>query len=135
MIRAVYDCNVILSGIGWNGSARNCLKRVAQREVFLYVTEEILVEYESVIPETLLEEVPEVNPHPKLIWLRSKARLVEPAPLGKRRSRDAEDDIYLAAALAASATFVVSYDKDLLILKKPFGIEIIRPAEFLRRLK
>ena len=135
MICAVYDCNVILSGIGWNGSARNCLKRVAQREVFLYVTEEILAEYESVIPETLAEEVPEVDPHPELVWLRSKARLVEPAPLGKRRSRDAEDDIYLAAALAASATFVVSYDKDLLALKKPFGIEIIRPAEFLRRLK
>jgi putative PIN family toxin of toxin-antitoxin system len=99
------------------------------------LTEEVLAEYESVIPETLAEEVPEVNPHPKLVWLRSKARLVEPAPLGKQRSRDAEDDIYLAAALAASATFVVSYDKDLLALKKPFGIEIIRPAEFLRRLK
>ena len=40
-----------------------------------------------------------------------------------------------AAALAASATFAVSYDKYLLALKKPFGVEIIRPAEFLRRLK
>jgi hypothetical protein len=28
MIRAVYDCNVIMSGIGWNGAARNCLKLV-----------------------------------------------------------------------------------------------------------
>lgn len=135
MIRAVYDCNVLLSGIGWNGSARNCLKRVAQREVFLYVTEAILTEYELVIPETLAAEVPDVDPHPKLVWIRSKARLVEPAPLGKRRSRDVEDDIYLAAALAASAAFVVSYDKDLLALGKPFGVEIIRPAEFLRRLK
>jgi hypothetical protein len=64
MIRAVYDCNVILSGIGWNGSARKCLKLVAERRVFLFVTDEILAEYEAVIPETLAEEVPEVNPHP-----------------------------------------------------------------------
>jgi hypothetical protein len=69
MIRAVYDCNVILSGIGWNGSARKCLKLVAERQVFLFVKDEILAEYEAVIPETLAEEVPEVNPHPKLAWI------------------------------------------------------------------
>lgn len=134
MIRAVYDCNVVLSGIGWNGSARKCLRLIAQREVFLYVTEEILAEYELVIPETLAEEMPEINPHPKLAWLQSKARLIESAPLGKRRSRDAKDDIYLAAALSASAQYIVTYDADLLALEKPFGIEIIRPAEFLRRI-
>jgi putative PIN family toxin of toxin-antitoxin system len=134
MIRAVYDCNVIMSGIGWNGAARNCLKLVACRQVFLYVTDEILAEYEAVIPETLAEEMPKIDPQPKLAWIRNKSRLVEPAPLGKRRSRDAKDDIYPAAALAASAC-IVTYDKDLLILEKPFGIEIIRPPEFLRRLK
>lgn len=66
MIRSVYDCNVILSGIGWNGLARNCLKLVAQRRVFLFVTGAILNEYESVIPETLAKELPDINPHPKL---------------------------------------------------------------------
>jgi putative PIN family toxin of toxin-antitoxin system len=135
MIRAVYDCNVMLAGIGWNGSARKCLKLVAERRVFLFVTDEILAEYEAVIPETLAEEVPEVNPHPKLAWIKSKARLVGASPLGKRRSRDAKDDIYLAAALGASAEYIVTYDKDLLDLDRPFGIEMIRPAEFLRRLK
>jgi putative PIN family toxin of toxin-antitoxin system len=135
MIRAVYDCNVILSGIGWNGSARKCLKLVAERQVFLYVTEEVLAEYEKVIPQTLAEEVPEINPNPKLAWIKSKARSVEPSPLGKRRSRDAKDDIYLAAALGASAEYLVTYDRDLLILEKPFGIEIIRPAQFMRNFK
>jgi putative PIN family toxin of toxin-antitoxin system len=135
MICAVYDCNVILSGIGWNGSARKCLKLVAERRVFLFVTDEILAEYEVVIPETLVDEVPEVNPHPKLAWIKSKARLVEASPLGKRRSRDAKDDVYLAAALGASAEYIVTYDKDLLDLDQPFGIETVRPAEFLRRIK
>jgi putative PIN family toxin of toxin-antitoxin system len=134
MIRAVYDCNVILSGIGWKGSARKCLKLVAERQVFLFVTDEILAEYESVIPETLAEEVPAIDPLPKLAWIKSKARLVEPSPLGKRRSRDVKDDIYLAAALGAAAEYILTYDKDLLDLEKPFGIETIRPAELLRRL-
>ena len=135
MIRGVYDCNVIMSGIGWNGAARSCLKLVACRQVFLYITDEILAEYEAVIPKILAEELPEVNPQPKLAWIKSKARLVEPLLLGKRRSRDVKDDIYLAAALGAAAEYIVTYDKDLLDLEKPFGIETIRPAEFLRRLK
>ena len=114
MIRAVYDCNVVLSGIGWNGSARKCLRLVAERRVFLFVTDDILAEYESVIPETLAEEVPEVDPIPKLAWIKSKARRVEASPLGKRRSRDVKDDVYLAAGLGSSAQYLVTYDADLL---------------------
>jgi uncharacterized protein len=135
MIRAVYDCNVVLAGIGWNGSARNCLKLVARRRVFLFVTEAILAEYESAIPKTLADELPDIDPHPKLVWVRNKARVVEPSPLGKRRSRDAKDDMYLAAALSASAEYLVTYDNDLLDLDKPFGIATVRPAEFVRRIK
>ena len=133
MIRTIYDCNVVLSGIGWTGSARSCLKLVAECRVFLFVTEAVLAEYESVIPETLAEELPGVNPQPKLTWIKSKARLIDPSPLGKRRSRDSKDDMYLAAALGARAEYIVSYDEDLLALEKPFGITTLRPAEFLRR--
>jgi len=135
MIRAVYDCNVILSGIGWNGSARRCLELVARRGVFLFVTDAILNEYETVIPETLAEELPGINPHPKLVWIKTKSRFVKPVALGKQPSRDAKDDIYLAGALAASAEYILTYDNDLLDLEKPFGIQTIRPAEFLPRLK
>jgi predicted nucleic acid-binding protein len=71
---------------------------------FLYVTDEILAEYETVIPEIVAEEMPKIDPQPKLAWIRNKSRWVEPVPLGKRRSRDVKDDIYLAAAMAASAT-------------------------------
>ena len=59
---------------------------------------------------------------------------VEPAPVGKQRSRDAQDDPYLACALAARAKFIVSRDDDLLTLEKPFGIQIITPRELLAKL-
>jgi predicted nucleic acid-binding protein len=81
----------------------------------------------------LAEELPDIDPVPKLAWVRAKSPLVEPSPLGKRRSRDVKDDIYLAGALAASARYLVPYDNVLLDLGKPFGIATIRPPEFLRR--
>ena len=57
--------------------------------------------------------------------------MVEPAPLGKRRSRDLKDDPYLACALGAGAKLIVTSDRDLLDLEKPFGIKIVTPVELL----
>ena len=53
--------------------------------------------------------------------------------MGKARSRDPKDDIFLACALSARARFIVSSDQDLLKLGKPFGIEIVQPAQFIAR--
>lgn len=72
---------------------------------------------------------------PLFIWVCNRARYFEPAPLGKQRSRDADDDIFLACALASGAKTIVSHDPDLLKLEKPFGIEIVKPSVFLGRMK
>ena len=61
-------------------------------------------------------------------------KLVDPAPLGKQRSRDAKDDPHLAWALGAGANLIVTRDRDLLALQKPFGIQIIMPRELLTQL-
>ncbi len=45
--------------------------------------------------------------------------------------RDPKDDPVLAAALGARATYLVSYDRDLLDLGKPFGIQCVSPRAFL----
>src|SRR2546421_12296781 len=114
MIPVVFDCNVVLAAIGWRGTPRLCLKLVAQRRISLCVTELILAEYEAVIPERLKEEIPELDPKPKLVWIRARSRIFEPTPLGKQRSRDPKDDPYLACALAAHARYITTYDQDLL---------------------
>jgi predicted nucleic acid-binding protein len=97
----------------------------------MVVTPDILREYEQRAPEILAVEAPHANVIGPLAWIRDKAWLVEPVPLGKRRSRDIKDERFLAAALAASAEAIVSYDEDLLVLEKPFGITILRPPRFL----
>jgi predicted nucleic acid-binding protein len=68
----------------------------------------------------------------RLTWYMDAVRKIEAAPLGKPRSRDPKDDAYLACALAAQARCLVTFDHDLLDLEKPFGIEMVTPAQFLR---
>jgi putative PIN family toxin of toxin-antitoxin system len=66
--------------------------------------------------------------------LRLRAHIVVPAPLGTPVSRDADDDVVLATAVAASATVIVTGDLDLLVLRRYDGIDIVTPRDFLSRL-
>ena len=131
MILAVFDCNLLISAIGWGGHPRSCLNLVAAGQAALCITPEIWAEYDRRVPEVLADKKPEVDARPMLDWILRTATMIEPAALGKRRSRDIKDDRYLACALGAGAKLVVTSDRDLLDLEKPFGIKILTPVQFL----
>ena len=69
-----------------------------------------------------------------LTRLRVCVRIVEPTALGAPVSRDADDDVVLATAVAAGARVIVTGDQDLLVIGPYDGIDIISPREFLGRL-
>ncbi|MEA2872201.1 MAG: uncharacterized protein QOH67_2177 [Hyphomicrobiales bacterium] len=60
--------------------------------------------------------------------------LVEQIPI-IRVVRDPNDDMILACAIAASADYLITRDKDLLILDKHEGIAILTPEAFLQVLR
>lgn len=131
MITVVLDTNTVISAIFWpESTARRCLAGLARRWYAVALSGEVFAEYEVIAAE-FQPRFPACNRVGALAWLRSKAKWVEPAPLGKQRSRDPKDDPFLACALAARARFVVTRDGDLLALDKPFGIEMIPPTRFL----
>ena len=130
----VADTNVIVSAIFWPSESRQCLALWAKRRFHLAVTIPILEEY-CAVARRVAQKIPEVNPDPWLKWIEGRARVFEPAPVGKQRSRDRSDDTFLACALASGAKTIISKDADLLVLGKPFGIEILTPRQFLRRFR
>ncbi|MEI6779725.1 MAG: putative toxin-antitoxin system toxin component, PIN family [Verrucomicrobiota bacterium] len=131
-MRVVLDANVVFAGVGWRGEAHNCLLVMAKRRITVFATQDILEEVRALTVERGSKF--KHSPYNLLTWYYDRVKLVEPAPLGKQRSRDVKDDPYLACALAAGARIIVSRDDDLLALEKPFGIQIITPRELLVRL-
>ena len=132
----VVDTNVVVSAAFWPKSEdRRCFVLLARRKCRLAVTEIILDEYRTVATRIGRRECPDQDPRPFLEWIERIALLVEPAPLGKRRSRDVKDDPFLSCALASHAELILTKDKDLLALGKPFGVEIVTPREFYRKLE
>jgi uncharacterized protein len=133
-VRIVLDANVVAAGVCWQGEGYLCFVKLARRQATAFGTILTIEETRETVTRLIREKRPEHNATARLNWYLENCRLVEPAPLGKQRSRDRDDDLYLSAALSASADCIVTYDKDLLALQKPFGIEILRPASFLKRL-
>lgn len=127
-MRVVIDANLVVAGICWQGEGWLCLVRLAQRRAFAFGTVATIDETRDTALRIIREQQPAHNAAARLTWYLDKVRTVEPAVLGKPRSRDPKDDPYLAAALSAKAPVIVTYDND---LGKPFGIHIIRPARFL----
>lgn len=130
----VIDASVLMAALGWRNEPYLCLLAVARRRARAFVTEWILEECQRVARRMEAEKLFRSSPWPLLQWYVETSQKVTPAPLGKQRSRDASDDPYLAAALAARAEFIISRDPDLLALEKPFGVEIVTPRAFLARL-
>ena len=132
----VVDTNVVVSAAFWPKSEdRRCFVLLARRKCRLAVTEVILEEYRTLVARIGRRECPDRDPTPLLDWIERVALLVEPVPLGRRRSRDVKDDLFLACALASRAECIVTKDKDLLALEKPFGVEILTPRAFYRKLQ
>lgn len=131
-MRVVFDAGVVFSGAGWRGEAHLCLLAMARRRITGYATVQTLNELRRVVCEIGFKA--KHSPFTILEWYYGSVKLVDPAPLGKQRSRDANDDPYIACALSATASAIVTRDEDLLILGKPFGIETVTPRELLVRL-
>ena len=131
-MKVVFDAGVVYSGAGWRGEGHHCLLAMAHRRVIAYATEETLNELIHLVADR-----GDKTTHPSATTLsryQDKVKRVEPALLGKQRSRDSKEDPYLACALGAGAKIIVSRGNDLLVLGKPFSIQIVTPRELLVRL-
>jgi putative PIN family toxin of toxin-antitoxin system len=132
----VFDTNVVVEAIFWPGStARRALAGLALRRFKTVVNQEILDEYAAIAAELRARLFPRTQPSGSLAWIASKSIHVEPMPLLARLSRDPDDNVFVATGAAAHAAYLVTQDRDLLVLGKPFGVSIVTPVELIRQIR
>lgn len=134
MTRAVVDTNILVRAvIKPLGTVGPVLRRLRDGDYVLLYSEPILTELVDVLNRPPIREKYGLAPEDigtviALLLLRGEA--VVP----KRRitiCRDPKDNMFLEAAAAGSADFIVSGDDDLLDLEAFEGIPIVKPFEFL----
>ena len=127
--RIVIDTNVIISGIVFGGKPRQILDLLAEQSVIVIVAEEILTELRRKMFSKFPEFIEDLNKVELL--LKRDTVLIKLGAIYINISRDTDDNKFIEAAILGKCSFIVTGDKDLLVLKSYQNIRIVKPAEFL----
>ena len=134
-MRAVIDVNVLISGVlSAKGPSAEILRASRDGLVELVVSELLLAELKRTLAyPKLRKRIPPEKAAALANWARDHGIFAEdpasPPPVG---SRDSDDDYLLALAIDRRA-YLVTGDKDLLVLSD--DLPILTPAEFATKLR
>lgn len=137
-MKVVLDTNVLISALLWKGKLAPLYCLINKKKIALCFSGFTRKEFKKVLhyPHILKQakqgrlSVEEI--YEKLI---SNSIQVSPKRVPNVIKEDPPDNQFLACALAARASFIVSGDEHLLKLKGFQGIPILTPREFLDRFK
>lgn len=128
-MKVVVDTNVLISAFVFGGNAERALEKVIALGE-LICSDFILTELTRVL--TAKFEVPADKVSRILDTLSQTAIIIEPNSPLPNICRDPDDNNILQLAESANVDFIVTGDKDLLILGSFGNIQIISPTTFLQ---
>ncbi|MBI4824143.1 MAG: putative toxin-antitoxin system toxin component, PIN family [Nitrospirae bacterium] len=126
-MRVVLDTNVIISAFATRGLSAEVFE-VCLTDHNIVISEHILSE----VKEKLISKIrlPQGIVQDVIAYLREQAEICSPEEINSPLLRDKDDADIIGTALSGNVRFIITGDKDLLILKKYKGIKIITPREF-----
>ena len=126
-MRVLLDSNVWLAILTTDGQCRR-MWRQARDVSQIYASPDILGEIEEKL--RLKFGFHPRHAHLLAAFVRRQTKPVTVTGAPPKICRDADDDFILAAAVKAGCDYLVTGDKDLLVLRKVSGLNIVTPREF-----
>lgn len=131
-MNVVLDTNVFVSGIFFGGIPYKVLDAWRREKFTLVASVEILAEYQRIADE-LAERYAITDLDIWIELLGMFTKVVKPRRLRMQICEDADDDKFIACALAVKNAIIVTGDKKLLKVNGTLGIQVETPAQFIRR--
>lgn len=128
-MRIVVDTNILISGIFFGGKPRELLHMCFSERFQMVCTEDIFIVYMETIDRLTVKTGKDIKTEIEPILIEN-LEFIENR-IFDTYSRDPDDDKFINCAMSGEIQYIVSGDKDLLVLKEINGIEIITAAEFL----
>ena len=125
----VVDTNIIISGIFFGGKPRKLLEKCFSGTLQMVCSEEIFVEYAETIKRLTKKSGRNIGRETEPL-LTENLEFIENR-YNDSYSRDPDDDKFINCARSGDIEFIISGDKDLLVLEETRGIKIVGVAEFL----
>jgi uncharacterized protein len=132
-VRVILDTNVVMSGLFFGGIPGRILSAWRAGTVALVISASIFGEYRRV-GALLARRYPDVDFEPFAALMALSSELIDaPSHLSAPVSEDPDDDKFLACAVAAGVSVIVSGDPHLLAVSGWGGIEVLKPRAFTER--
>ncbi|MDQ3750066.1 MAG: putative toxin-antitoxin system toxin component, PIN family [Acidobacteriota bacterium] len=130
LLRGVFDNNVLVSAALLAGVPRQAFDKLLDSGTVL-VSVPVLLELADVLNREKFDKY--VTHDERMRFMVSFLKVAEMIEIDKTITvcRDSKDDKLLELAVSGNADFLVTGDKDLLVLNPFRGVEIITPREFL----
>lgn len=127
-MKIVIDTNVLISGVFFGGFPRKILSAVIGQEITACATAEIINEYEEIVQEMISKKQGYINTA-ILSPLIKVMEIIEPVNRVEI-CRDPDDNKFLECAKDSHALYIVSGDKDLLVIKRYENVQIVTAKDF-----
>lgn len=127
-MRIVVDTNVLISGVFFGGFPRKILSAIVRKKITACATAEIINEYEEIVQEMIDRKQGHIN-RTILVPLIRAMEIIEPVT-HIEICRDPDDNKFLECAKDSYALYIVSGDKDLLVIEKYENIKIMTAKDF-----
>lgn len=131
-IRYVFDTNTLISAVLFEHSQPGQTLRYALGHGHVLLSSSTLQELAEVLQREKFERYVTASEREEfLAAFVDRALFLEPTE-SIQECRDPKDDKFLELAVSGEATYIISGDRDLLVLHPFRGIAIMRPAAFLQ---
>lgn len=127
-MRIVLDTNVLISDVFFGGFPRKILSSIINKQLTACATTGIIDEYEEIVQEMIDRKQGHIN-RTILTPLIKAMEIIEPVT-HIEMFRDPDDDKFLECAKDSHVLYIVSGDKDLLIIENYENIRIVTEKDF-----
>ena len=130
-MKIVLDTNILASGIFWDGTPLKVIDLWEKEKLQALASDWILDEYLRTI-HRIAKKIERLDLY--RTWALTLPSKIEFVSVKKsfKLCRDPMDDMFIDCAIAGNARFIVSGDRDLLVLGQVLNVQIINPRQLLQ---
>ena len=139
-MKIIFDTNIYFSGFGFDGVILNLIHYVLSHETWLaYTSPELRIEIERKILSPKFDlvtknKIPQ-NEKKDLLFKTFDSCITVITTHATDICRDSDDNMLLNLAKTVEADFLITGDKDLLILTRYNKCQILKPSDFIELMK
>jgi len=128
----VIDTNVWVTGLIFGCKPELIIHLFIDGQINVVISEELVSELRRKINQRFPLYLKNINLLEAAV--RDQALVVPLGLVEVNISRDKDDNVVIETAIAGGADYIITGDKDLLVLKKYKNIKILKPSEFLENI-